>query len=52
MGQAGENWDKTKGEVRQIRLSGLANKIEADSKVAVPDVPQQVQTGPDRVVSV
>ena len=36
-----------------MRLSGLAEKkIAPDSVMAVPDVPQQVQAGPDRVVSV
>ena len=42
MGHAGEKWHKKWGEVEQLRLSGLAEKIAPDSVVAVPDVPRQV----------
>ena len=45
MGKAGEKWDKMWEEVGHMRLSGLAEIV------AVPDVPQEVQTGPDRVVT-
>ena len=48
MGQAGKKWDKTWGEVGHMRLSGLAERTAPDTVVAVPEVPQQVQTGPYR----
>ena len=39
MGQAGEKWD--------MRLSWIAERTAPASVVAVPDVPQQVQAGPN-----
>ena len=51
MAQAGEKWDKTRGEVGQMRLPGLAERTEPDTVMAVPEMPQHVQIGPDRVVS-
>ena len=48
MGQAGKKWDKTWGEVGQLRSSGFDERTAPDSVVAVPEVPQQVQTGPNR----
>ena len=38
MGQAREKWDKTWGEVRQIRLSGFAERTAPDSVVAFTEV--------------
>ena len=52
MGQAEEKWDRTWGEVGQMRPSGFLEQIAPDSVGAIPDVPQQVQTGSDRVMSV
>ena len=42
MGRAGEKWDKTWGEVGQMRLSGFAERTAPDSVMAVPGVPQPV----------
>ena len=47
--EAGEKWDKTWGEVGQMRLSGLAVKVAPDSVVTGQEAPQQVQTGQDRI---
>ena len=52
MEQAGEKWDKTWGEVGQMRLSGFTERTAPDSVVAVPEVPQQTQAGPNREASV
>ena len=52
MGQPGEKWDKTWGEVGQMRLPELAVKTAPSSEVAGTEAPQQVQTGSDIVVSV
>ena len=52
MGKAEGKWDKTWGEVGQMRLSRLAEKKMPDRVVTVPDVPRLVQTGPEKVVSV
>ena len=52
IGQDGEKWDKTRGELGQMRLSVFAERTAPDSVMSVPDVPQQDQTGPDSVASV
>ena len=50
-----EKWDR-RGEVGQTvgksgtddKLSGFAERTAPDSVVALPEMPQQVQTGPTR----
>ena len=37
-------WDKTWGEVGQMRLSGFVERTVLDSIAAVPEVPRHVQT--------
>ena len=48
MGQAREEWDKTWGEMGRMRLSGFSQRTAPDSVVAVPEIPRQVQTRPNR----
>ena len=46
---AGKTWDKIRGKVGQMRLSGLTVQTAPDSVVIGPEVPLQGLTGPDRV---
>ena len=52
MGQTGEKWDKTRGEVGHIQMSGLAVKTAPDSVMAGLEAAQRDQMGPDRSTSV
>ena len=52
MGHAGEKWNKMRGKVGEIRLSGLAVKTAPNGVVAGPKAPLYVQAGPDRAESV
>ena len=48
-GTGWEKWNKTWGEVEQMRLPGLAVKTTPDSVVTGLEGSHQVQTGPDKV---